>query len=186
MTSKAGYWLGAGLIAFAVVGAILWGVMGFMGITDTVDEFERVPIPGTRTVALPANKVVLYLEGPGVDEFTQPVRVTVTEPGSETRVPVASYGGSLSYSFDTTGAAIGTVTAPRAGRYVVATESDRARSYDLAIGESIAGKIVGAILGAFAVGAILALAGTGLIVATSIRRSRRKRAAQDPPDPFGR
>ncbi|MDX6717814.1 MAG: hypothetical protein QOJ63_68, partial [Solirubrobacteraceae bacterium] len=57
--------------------------------------------------------------------------------------------------------------------------------YNLAIGDSIAGRIVSAIVGAFVVGAILALSGTGLIVATSIRRSRRRAAAQAPPNPFG-
>lgn len=64
------------------------------------------------------------------------------------------------------------------------TESASTGAYELAIGDSIAGRIVSAIVGAFAVGGILAIAGTGLIVATSIRRSRRKAAAAAPPNPF--
>jgi hypothetical protein len=58
VTSKAGYWIGGGLIAFSVVGAILWGVTAFLRIDDTVDGFERVPIPGARTLALPAQKAI--------------------------------------------------------------------------------------------------------------------------------
>ena len=158
--------------------------MGFVSITQTVEDFERVPIPGTRTLSLEAEKVILYVEGPGADELTPPVRVTVSDARTETRVPIASYNGSLTYSFDTTGSAVATVTPPRAQSYVVRTESTSASSYELAIGESIAGRIVSAILGAFAVGGILAIAGTGLIVATSIRRSRRKAAAAAPPNPF--
>lgn len=186
MTTKAGYWIGGGLIAFSVVGAILWGVMGFLGITDKVDGFERVPIPGTRTLNLEAKKVVVYVEGPRADELTPSVGFTVTDARTEARVPVASYGGSLTYSFDTSGTAIATVTPPRAGPYVIRTDGSGAGTYRLALGDSIAGGIVSAIVGAFAVGGILAIAGTGLIVATSIRRSRRRAAAQAPPDPFGR
>jgi hypothetical protein len=186
VTTRAGYWIGGLLIACSVVGAILWGVAGVVRIDDTVEGFERVPIPGARTVSLPADKVILYVEGPRADELTPSVGVTVEDPGSEDRVPVASYGGSLTYSFGTTGTAVGTVTPPRAGRYVVRTTSATPGSYNLAIGDSIAGRIVGAILGAFAVGGVLALAGIGLIVATSIRRSRRRAAAQEPPNPFGR
>lgn len=87
MTTKAGYWIGGGLIAFSVVGAIAWGVMGFMRIAQTVEDFERIPIPGTRTLLLEAEKVILYVEGPGADELTPPVRVTVTDARSEARGP---------------------------------------------------------------------------------------------------
>ncbi len=186
MTTKAGYWIGGGLIALSVVGAILWGVMGVIGISDTVEDFERVPIPGSRTLNLDAEKVVLYVEGPGVDEITPAVSVRVTDAGSEARIPVASYTNSLTYTFGETGTAVATVTPPHAGPYVVRTEGSSASGFELAIGESIAGRIVSAIVGAFAVGGIMAIAGTGLIVATSIRRARRRTAAQEPPDPFGR
>ena len=186
MTSKAGYWIGGGLIAFSVVGAILWGVLGFMKIVDTVDDFQRVPIPATRTVSLADGKSIIYVEGPRADDVTPPVRVSITDPQTERNLPIASYGGSLTYTFDTTGSAVATVTTPRAGRYVVRTQGELADAYEVAIGESVAGKIVAAILGAFLVGGMLALSGTGLIVATSIRRSRRRKAEQQgPPSPFG-
>ena len=186
MTTRAGYWIGGGLIAISVVGAILWGVSGFMRIVDTVNGFERIPVPGARTLDLGTDKVIVYVEGPQADVHTPPVHFTVTDARTEARVPVASYGASLTYSFDTTGSAVATVTPPHAGPYVVRTEGAAAGIYELAIGESIGGRIVSAILGAFAVGAILAIAGTALIVATSIRRSRRRAAAKSPPSPFGR
>jgi hypothetical protein len=197
VTTKAGYWIGGALICCGVVGAILWGVAGFLRIDDTVGAFQRLPIPGARTLSLPADKVVVYVEGPGVDERAPSIGVAVTAAHTGAEVPVASYGASLTYSFGTSGVAIATVTPPRAGRYVVRADFDSAgrhvvRSdfggagrYNLALGESIAGGIVGAILGAFAVGGAFALAGTGLIAATSIRRSRRRVAGRMPPSPFG-
>jgi len=180
VTSKAGYWIGGGLIAFAVVGAILWGVFGVIGVVNAVDDFQRVPIPAARSVELGAEKSIIYVEGPRADERTPPVRFAIIDPGTERSLPIASYGGSLTYSFDTTGSAIATVTPPRAGRYVVRTQGVRDGLYELAIGDSIAGKLVAAILGAFVVGGIFALSGTALIVVTSIRRSRRRKAQASP------
>ena len=45
MTSRVGYWIGAGLIVAAAAGAILWGVLSFTAIEDTVDDFVRASAP---------------------------------------------------------------------------------------------------------------------------------------------
>jgi hypothetical protein len=185
VTTKAGYWIGGLLIASGIAGAIVWAILAFTHIVDTVGAFDRIPIPGSRTLELGAHKVVIYIEGPGADESTPTVALTVTDARTEQRIPVATYSSSLTYSFDTTGSAVATVTPPRAGRYEIRASAQNPGGFQLAIGESIAGKIVATILGAFAVGGVLLLAGTGLIVVTSVRRSRRRAAAQAPPNPFG-
>lgn len=174
MTSKSGYWIGGGLIVCAVIGAIAWGVLSFGSIISTVDDFQHVPIPGSENVRLEARKYVIYVEGPNADEFEPSVQIQITDDRSETPVSLQDYSGSLTYSFDTSGSAIATVTPPRAGVYRVRTGG--ADGYRLAIGESVGGRIVSAIVGAFAIGGVLGIAGIGLIVATGVRRSRRRRA----------
>jgi len=176
MTSKAGYWLGAGLMVLAVVGAILWVASSAAEGLRTVDDFQRVPVPGTETVQLEDRKLVIYVEGPGVDEIRPDVRFAIFDARTEQRLRIAPYSGSLTYSFSRSGAAVATVTPPRSGDYVVRTQGrSEISGFDLAIGESIAGRILRTILGALVIGGVLGLGGTGLIVATSVRRGRLKR-----------
>ena len=184
MTSKAGYWIGGGLIVCAIAGAILWAVTGIGNLISKIDDFEHVSIPGSEVVELEARKYVIYIEGPGADESVPPVRVEVTDARTQRSVPVRDYGASVTYSFNTSGSALATVRPPRAGAYRVRTEGvDGSSGYRLAIGEAIGGKIVSAVVGAFAVGGILGIAGIGLLVATGVRRSRRSR--RPPPGPGG-
>jgi hypothetical protein len=184
VTSKAGYWIGGGLLVCAVAGAILWGVAAFSRIISTIDDFQHVAIPASEVVRLEARKYVIYIEGPGADQSPPPVRIRVADDRTEQPVAVRDYGASVTYSFNTSGSALATVTPPRAGAYRVRTEGvDGSSGYRLAIGETIGGKIVSAVVGAFAVGAILGIAGIGLLIATGVRRSRRRR--QPPPAPGG-
>ncbi len=178
MTSKAGYWIGGGLIACAVAGAILWAVLAFAHIVGTIDDFQHVAIPASESVRLEARKYVVYVEGPNADENVPPVRIQVTDDRTEQPVALHDYSSSLTYSFNTTGSALATVTPPRAGVYRVRTAGSPP-GYQLAIGESIGGKIVAAVVGAFAVGGVLGIAGTVLLIVTGVRRSRRRR--QQPP-----
>lgn len=176
MTSKAGYWIGGGLIVCAIAGAILWAVVGFSHIVSTIDDFQHVPIPASENVRLDARKYVIYVEGPGADQSVPPVRIQIADPRTETPVPLQSYTSSLTYSFNTTGSAQATVTPPRAGVYRVRTAGvDAASGYQIAIGESVGGKIASAVVGAFAVGAILGISGIVLLIVTGVRRSRRRR-----------
>jgi hypothetical protein len=183
VTSKAGYWIGGGLIVCAVAGAILWAVLGISHIVSTIDDFQHVPIPASQTVRLEARKYVIYVEGPNADEVVPPVRIQVTDDRTETPVSLHDYGGSLTYSFDTSGSAQATVTPPRAGVYRVRTAGvPEGSGYQLAIGESVGGKIVSAIVGAFAIGGGLGIGGIALIIVTAVRRSRRRK---QPPPPDG-
>jgi hypothetical protein len=180
VTSKAGYWIGGGLLACAVAGAILWGVVAFGHIISTIDDFQHVAIPASETVRLDARKYVIYVEGPNADEVVPPVRIAITDDRTGQPVSLQDYSSSLTYSFDTTGSAEATVTPPDAGTYRVRTSGvDDGSGYQIAIGESIGGRIVSAVVGAFAVGGVLGVAGIGLLIATGVRRSRRRQ--QQPP-----
>jgi hypothetical protein len=178
MRSRAGYWIGGGLLAAGIVGAILWGVLAFARLSGSIDDFERSAIPGTQTVHLDARQYTVYVEGPGADESTPAIQLVVSDARSEREVPVRSYSGSLTYSFHTTGSAVATVTPPRDGDYIVrAAGAGAPGAYELALGPSVAGRIVAAIVGAFAIGGVLGLAGIGLLVATGVRRSRMRAVA---------
>ena len=57
--------------------------------------------------------------------------------------------------------------------YLTAAPADPASGFEVALGDSIAGRILRAILGAFAIGGVLLAAGIALAVTTGVRRSRR-------------
>ena len=183
MTSRSGYWIGAGLIVVGVVGAILWGVLSFAGMGDTVDDFARAPAPGMARVDLEARKYIVYVEGPGVGrDFTPPMEILIRDPAADGALPLAGYSGSLTYSMSGhSGSAVATVTPPRAGTYELraATTADPSAGFEVALGESIGGRIVRTILGAFAIGGGLLAAGLALMITTGVRRKRR--AAPPPP-----
>jgi hypothetical protein len=166
-----GYWIGGGLVAFAVIGAIAWVVLAFGQITTTVDDFQRVAIPGRADVRLEARKYVIYIEGPRADQAVPAVNIAITKRRGSTRPPILRpYGGSLTYSAGRTGSAQATVTPPRAGVYRVRTSGDSAGSFQVALGDSIAGKIVSAVVGALVIGAVFGIAGIVLLILTRRRR----------------
>jgi hypothetical protein len=187
MTSRAGYWIGAGLIVLGVAGAILWGVLSFAGMGDEVEDFVRAPAPGAARVELEERKYIVYVEGPGVGEdYSPPVDIVISDPAGDAALALADYSGSLSYSMNGhSGSAVATVTPPRAGVYSLraATTAGPAAGLQVALGDSIAGRIVRTILGAFAIGGLGLVAGIGLIVATAVRRKRRRGADLPPPPP---
>ncbi len=189
MTSRAGYWIGGGLIVAGVVGAILWGLLSFNAIGDTVDGFVRAPAPGSARAQLEARKYIVYAEGPGVGrDYVPPVEFHIIDPTGPRVLPVAGYSASLTYSMrGHSGRAQGTVTPPHAGIYELraASAADPAAGYAVALGDSIAGRIVRAILGAFAIGGLLLAAGIGLLVTTAVRSGRRSAAPPSSPEHSG-
>jgi len=182
--SRAGYWIGGGLIVAAIAGAIGWGVLSFVAIGDTVEDFHRAPAPGAASVPLEARKYVVYVEGPGVGrDFVPPVEVHVVDRRAGRALALADYSASLTYSIGGhSGRAVATVTPPRAGSYELraAATADPASGFEVALGDSIAGRIVRALLGAFAIGGVLLAAGIALAVTTGVRR-RRTPAPPSPP-----
>lgn len=58
MKSKAGYWIGGGLMVLALLGSILYGFLSLKQTARTVEAFQRVGLPGTATVELEARKAL--------------------------------------------------------------------------------------------------------------------------------
>lgn len=177
MTSKAGYWIGGGLLVFGLVGAFAWGVIAFWHESGVVDKFERVPVPGTGTVRLDARDYVVYVEAPRDAEIVPRVRIRITDPGTHRALALSDYDGLMnSYSFDRSGVAKKTVTVPHAGAYVVHTRgADRGRHQTVALGDSVQGLTDVTVFGTLAIGAIFGVSGSGLLIVTAMRRRRRRR-----------
>ena len=179
MRSRAGYWIGGGLIVAGVLGAVLWFVSSLVSLGDDVDDFQRVPVPGEATMQLDTRKYIVYYEGLGADEVVPPFELEILDPRTGAPLAIAPYGGSLTYSISGhEGSALGTVTPARAGAYLVRTVTGRPTSgASLALGRSLAGAILWGILGTFAIGGLLVGSGVILLVVTGVRRSRARRVA---------
>ena len=177
------YWIGAAVIVAAIAGAVFWLVSGILRLDDTVDGFERVPYPegGTVTIADPGEYVV-YTESFSGDE--QAGGITVVDPdGNE--VDTRLYVSSLTYDFGgEVGSASQTFTAEQAGEYELSsTGLESSGISSLAVGKSIGGDIVSAIVGAFVIGGLGVLVGVIVLIVTGIRRSSAKRERRPPTPP---
>lgn len=173
LKSKAGYWIGGGLMVLALVGSILYGFLSLKSTARTVEAFQRVDLPGTATVELEARKYIIYAEGPGANQSTPEVEVAVTDLRSQSPVSVRPYLTSLTYSFGTAGSAVATVTPPQAGSYEIRATSTDETATTLALGDSVVGGILRTVLGAFAVGGVLGVSGLILVIVTGVRHAIR-------------
>lgn len=158
------YWIGGGIIALGVIAAIAFGVLGFIGIADKVDDFARVS-PGSDTVRIDSTgEYVIYSE---TGSFF--VSVEVVSPDGDP-VPTSRYLTDLNYSFGgNSGNAVATFDADDTGRYTITTDSD------VAIGTSIAGDLVRTILIPFVIGGLGFLIGLIVIIVTAVKRSGSKK-----------
>lgn len=184
----AGYWIGGALVVLGIAGAIVWFVVGLIGISNAVDDFERVPAEGGGIVALDDNKAyVIYIEDRSTSRFAPSVRVTLTDPSGDS-IDVQNYASDFTYDFGgRAGTAVFTFRSDEAGDYTLASESSPSRA-NLAVGPSLASNLVWTIAMPFVVGGIGFLAGIILIVITLIRRSgdqKRRRAQSTPMAPPG-
>jgi hypothetical protein len=179
--TSAGYW-GAALIAvLGLLGAAIWGAMGAVELTEQVDAFARVEVPGEAvlTVEEPADLTIFY-EAPGIDEEQAelpPLTISILGPDGDP-VAIAGYGSELTYHLDDhVGRAIATFSAAQAGDHRVVVEGEAPPEAILAFGEGVTG-IVGTLVGAglilfvtFGAGAVLAL----------VTASRRRKLPPPPP-----
>jgi hypothetical protein len=174
------YWVGGGLIVATTIGAIAWFTVGLMSLDDRVNGFERVPFPEGGTITIDeAGDYVIYAEG-SLTTLSAP-GVAVTDPEGD-EVATAFYGGSLTYDFGgRSGSALLTFTADQAGDYQIEPDtSDSSGVVSYAVGQSIGGDLVSAIVGGFAIGGLGVVIGAVVLIVTGIRRSRVKRERRPP------
>lgn len=177
-----------GLALAGVVGAVVLWVVGVMRLTDTVDSFSRVEVPGTAEVAIDEpGGYSIYHERPGIDDglVRSAPGVTVTAPSGD-EVTLRRYTGRVTYDFGGhEGRGLYTFRAEEAGTYTVTTTGESIS--EIAVGPGLGRGIVAWVAGGFAVGAVGVLGGIVLAIVTGVRRSRNRRllVAAGPPGGWG-
>jgi hypothetical protein len=172
------WWFGVagGLAVFGIIAAIALWVLGVARMTDRVDDFARIDVPGTATVGIDeAGGYSIYHEyfGAGDDFFSSRPSVTVTDPSGD-EVVLRPYGTDVSYDFGGhEGVGIYTFEAEQPGDYEVTADGESTSV--VAVGRGIGRGIVSAVVGGFVVGGIGVVGGGIIAIVTGVRRSRSRR-----------
>jgi hypothetical protein len=191
VTPSKWWFLTAGLIAVAgIVLAVIWFVVGLMRFFDTIEDFQRVDVPGTSEIDIddPGGYSVYheYSGASGDDGFGRFVSdpsITITDP-SGNDVPLDPYSSSVTYSGSGhEGVAVSTFDADEAGTYTVETQGDSGS--EVAIGPGIGSGLVATIVGGFAIGGAGVLAGGIMAIVVGVRRSQNRRSLMGPVPPPG-
>lgn len=174
--SRAGYWLGAALIALGVLGAVAWFVVGIMRFGDRVDDLQRVDAPGARVMTFSEGRKAIYYEGPGGEDADVPsLEIAIAPVGGGPPLDVGSHGGEVTYSISGhAGRSVAGFDVPRDGRYRVrvGTPDGAPAGAEVAIGRGLGSGIVSAVVGGFAIVLVGGGVGAALIAVTATRRSR--------------
>jgi hypothetical protein len=179
-----------GLALAGIVGAAVLWVTGVTGLSDTIDGFTRVDVPGSGEVTIdePGGYSIYHEYGDAANGgFPGPVVVHVSDP-SGNEVVLRPYSGTVTYDMGGhEGVGIYTFRAERSGTYEVTT--DGAPESTIAVGRGIGRRLVRSIVGGFVVGGIGVVAGIVLAAVTGVRRGRSRRlltaARLGPPGGWG-
>ena len=173
--------------------ALIFGIIGIAGLVvgglfvkstfDTVDGFKRVSLAaGQGTVRLDSGKYVGYYEAPGHTK----VFIQLAIADAQTRQPVRiglygkNTGTSSSLTYDRNGKhgeAVFKFNIDHSGSYLVqvATQDGNEPSgADVALGKSIAGKLVAGVV-VLLVGVLFLVAAIILLIVGLVKRSRHKK-----------
>jgi hypothetical protein len=172
-------WFWVALVVFLAGAGWLGG--GLYLLVERVDSFQRVALPGEGEVSLDhSGGYVIYYEGPGADAGNIPdFTVNVTPRSASAAVQgLEPYESSLTYSFGSReGRAVLTLQVASPGTFQIEATDAPATSGDssLAIGSSIAGRIVGIVVPS----ALLMVVAVGGAIAIAIVRHRRRRSLRE-------
>lgn len=171
------HWFAIGglLIVVAIVGTIVWVVLGLQRLDDQVDGFTRVTEGESITASFDDGGYVVYAEGSGSTALE-----VVAADG--TGIDLDFYSIDFTYNFNgRSGRADWSFDLDRAGQLTVTNTG----TSDVAIGRSMAPTLLVTVLGGFGFGAVVGLTGLIIIVVTAIRRGRSKRRQQPQFPPGG-
>lgn len=178
--SRAGYWIGGGIIAAGILGALLCGGLAYTAFIHRVDGFQRVPLTGTEVLHLDPGGYVVYYEGLGVPGNVPATTVVVTPSGGLQPLDISRYGGPDGRSYLTygvhghAGEAIATFTIPDPGGDYRLTSAAVGLG-GLAVGRSIGPQLAFGILGALASAGVGLAIGLLLIILTAVKRRKARR-----------
>jgi len=180
--STGGYWIAAAVFLLGTVGSIIWFVVSIVNTISLPDGFDRIPVPGERTIRLEEGEWTLYHEYRGATTgFAADPDVVITGPDGD-EVPVRSVTVEESYEVGgREGRAFGKFTADVAGAYTVTVLGEPGgRSQQVAVGQFVDLSSVLGIVGSIVVGAIAFFVAVTVLVITLVRRSRWKKLSGAP------
>jgi hypothetical protein len=177
--SRFGYWLGGAIFVVGIAGGVAILVIGFMRISGTVQDFQRVPVPGQAEVTLEAGEQVVYVEpnegGGDAPPPSDSVDVAVIAADTRAPVPLSRYGGSFNYDFGGySGRAYRTFRAEAPGSYAVTTRALATPVTGVAIGPPIGRRFVTILLAGIALLIVGPLVGLVIVIVTAILRYVRR------------
>ena len=176
--SKRWYWAGGAMALASVLVAVAIVAVGFVRMSEQVDDLQRVAVPGERQVTFPEpGGYTVYYEAAAVSDGAEIPSLTValTPSSGGEAVPFADYGGSFTYSMPGhEGVALWTFRIDEPGTYRLNAHDEGAARGEVAVGRSVAGSLPLSLLAAGAVGTIGVGGGVAVIVATAVRRGRAR------------
>lgn len=190
------FFVAGGMAVVGVIGAIALWVTGGVRFAETIEDFERVSVPGTREVHLDeTGGYSIYHEHElGFDEdsptsYLPPEpSVTVTDPSGD---PVMLDRYTTEVTYDTSGhegEGLYTFDADETGTYRVTVEGDSASASVVAVGRGVGRGILWTVVSGLVVGFVGVVGGGVLAIVVGVKRSgsrRRLRANWNPPRPPG-
>lgn len=191
--SAAGLWIGAAIIVAGIVLGAVLVVRSFVGMVDTIDDYQRVSSRTGGALVLDAGRHTIFYERPeetGGLAFSISPNLQVFDPDGE-RVALGYSGVSETYDIGSRhGRRLATIEAPVSGRYEFRvggfrTDDGSERGFgEFAVGRkgplSTAGPaIAGGILG----GLGLVVVGGLVMIISGVRRGRARRAIAGLPGP---
>lgn len=156
-------WISGAVAVLGVVAAVVVGVLGIVGISNSVDDFERVQ-RGSGSIRIDdPGEYVVYAEGD-----TSSVSLTITDPDGQP-IETSRYQNEITYEFGgRSGTAALTFEARATGTYAVQTDAD------IAVGPSIADRLIFAIVLPLAIGGLFVTLGLVMMIVVLVRRSKSK------------
>ncbi|WP_280373951.1 hypothetical protein [Nocardia wallacei] len=170
------YALGALLVVAGIAGAVVVALVGFVRMSDRVDGFQRVPVPGSADVQITeTGGYTVYFEYPNASSrvFQGNVNVRLLGPDG-TSVPLEDYSSALTYGLGGhEGRAGFSFDAARPGTYHLVTQGDS--GVTAAIGRGIGGSLASTILLALGIGAAGVVLGLVVFIVVAVKRGAAKR-----------
>lgn len=167
------YWVGGAVALVGIVATVVWIVTGVGGISDQVDDFQRVPVGGEETITLgeTGGYTIYYENG---DPGDVDVNVNVIGPGIGSG-SLGDYDGTLTYTAGgRSGRAVLTLRVDQPGTFTVrATAPDE--EGQIAIGRSVGPRLVRTVVGGVLIGLYGVAGATGIVLLTALRRRDARR-----------
>lgn len=181
-----GYWISGAILLVGCGVAIVWFALTVVGQINAPDDFDRIAIPGTRTLTLDDGEWVVYYESTlDWGTYYTPPSVTVSDAsGRDVALRYSSSQNTYTRG-ERRGESLWSFDAPTPGAYTidVATVGEPAstRGGQIAVGRPLfSGAAIAGILGSIALGAVSFVAGLIVLIVTIVRRGRAQRALSVP------